>query len=286
MQMFQVLAENSLVLNCDMCVISRMTIYFLGHTVSKNGITPLVDRVDCIFWIWAKFSRGTSKVPGSHQFLPPVHSSCCWDASSFTCCSLQPSLEAQIGTWADYCLPECQASTQWCLATSPSECQGNYCCYLQCFGHTRWHLPWPSLCGYRRPPPTLSWLTYIFTDIESLNYWTKTIPMMNSIAPKFTRGLSHEWISKFGVPDEMTSDCNPQFTSDLWDQLHHILGMKAYRTTSYHPQANGMVERFHCTMKDFLMASLGNNPNWMEELPAVMLGLHTVFKEDFSCSSA
>ena len=98
--------------------------------------------------------------------------------------------------------------------------------------------------------------------------------------------LFRERISRFGIPGEMTSNRGPQFTSELWDQLHRILGTKAYYTTSYHPQANGMVERFHHTMKPSLMACLKNSPNWMEELPVVMLGLRTAFKEDLGSSSA
>lgn len=108
---------------------------------------------------------------------------------------------------------------------------------------------------------------------------------MDSTAATCARALLREWISRFGVPGEMTSDRGPQFTSELWDQLHRILGTKAYRTTSYHPQANGIVERFHRTMKASLMARLGNNPNWTEELPVVMLGLRTALKEDLGCSS-
>ena len=50
-QIFQVLAENGLVINHDKCVFGKTTFNFLGHTVSKNGITPPADRVDCILWI-------------------------------------------------------------------------------------------------------------------------------------------------------------------------------------------------------------------------------------------
>ena len=128
--------------------------------------------------------------------------------------------------------------------------------------------------------------TYLFTIIDRFTRWTEAIPMTDSTAPTCARALFREWIARFGVPGEITSDRGPQFTSELWDQLHHILGTKVYHTTAYHPQANGMVERFHRTMKASLMARLGENPNWTEELPVVMLGLRTAFKEDLGCSSA
>ena len=128
--------------------------------------------------------------------------------------------------------------------------------------------------------------TYLFTIIDRFTRWTEAIPMTDSTAITCARSLFREWISRFGVPGEITSDRGPQFTSELWDQLHCTLGTKASRTTSYHLQANGMVEKFHRTMKASLMARLGNNPNWTEELLVVMLGLRTAFKEDLGCSSA
>ena len=127
--------------------------------------------------------------------------------------------------------------------------------------------------------------TYLFTIIDRFTRWTEAIPMTDSTAPTCARVLFREWISRFGVPGEMTSDRGPQFTSELWDQLHQVLGTTAYRTTSYHPQANGMIERFHRTMKASLMARLRNNPSWMEELPVVMLGLRTcwLMAHTFDC---
>ena len=46
-QTFQVLADNNLVINRDKCVFSKTTLDFLGHTVSKNGITPPEFTASC-----------------------------------------------------------------------------------------------------------------------------------------------------------------------------------------------------------------------------------------------
>ena len=59
------------------------------------------------------------------------------------------------------------------------------------------------------------------------------------------------------------------------------LSIKNINTTAYHPQANGLVERFHRTLKASLMAT-GEASGWMGRL----LGIRTARKEDTGFSPA
>lgn len=45
-----------------------------------------------------------------------------------------------------------------------------------------------------------------------------------------------------------------------------------------------MVERFHRTLKSALLCK--NTRNWCDELPGVLLGLQTAFRDELKCSSA
>ena len=64
-----------------------------------------------------------------------------------------------------------------------------------------------------------------------------------------------------------------------------LLGTKRSRTTSYHPQGNGMVERFHRQLKAALKAQ--PNPDaWMTTLPLILLGIRTALKQDLNSTAA
>ena len=111
------------------------------------------------------------------------------------------------------------------------------------------------------------------------------VPIQNAEATTCARALLRTWIARSGVPDSITSDQGPQFTSGLWRELHNVLGCSNKHTTAYHPQSNGMVERFHRSLKAALKARL-LGPGWMDELPIVLLGIRSTWEEDLVAASA
>jgi transposase InsO family protein len=93
------------------------------------------------------------------------------------------------------------------------------------------------------------------------------------------------WVARFGIPDLIRSDRGPQFTSRVWTALCQKLGIGHILTTAYHPQSNGMVERFHCQLKEALRyRECGTN--WAAHLPWVLMGLRAAPKDDSGISSA
>ena len=93
------------------------------------------------------------------------------------------------------------------------------------------------------------------------------------------------WISHYGLPLDMSSDWESQFTFQLWNSIAQLLGTTLHRTTVYHLQADGLVERFHHHFKSALRARL-NTLQWKRELPWIRLGIRTAPKEDLGCSAA
>ena len=58
-----------------------------------------------------------------------------------------------------------------------------------------------------------------------------------------------------------------------------VLGMQHITTTAYHPQSNGMVERFHCQFKDALRARCEGR-DWLDHLPWALLGLRGFIRKN------
>ena len=113
----------------------------------------------------------------------------------------------------------------------------------------------------------------------------EAIPLRDTTTLTCAQALIAVWISRSGVPLDMSSDRGSQFTSAIWSHIAQLFVLQLHRTTAYNPKANGLVERFHRTMKASLKARL-TGPNWNDELPWVLLGIRTAPKEDLQSSSA
>ena len=124
---------------------------------------------------------------------------------------------------------------------------------------------------------------------NSLNVVSRTFPHFSqSMLTPMTcaRAFLTHWVAIFGVPATLTTDRSRQFVSELWKKTATLSGAYTDVTTAYHPEANGLVERTHRTMKASLKAKLGSDPNWCDTLLVVLLGMRAAVKQDINCSVA
>ena len=61
-----------------------------------------------------------------------------------------------------------------------------------------------------------------------------------------------KFFTRVGVPEEILTDQGANFTSQLLQELYRLLHVKPIHTTPYHPQTDGLVERFNHTLKAML----------------------------------
>ena len=182
-------------------------------------------------------------------------------------------LSKQVAHWARTCV-NCQKSKIHTHTRAPlSEFPPT---------HSRFDHVHVDLVG---PLPESQGFNHLLTVMDRFTRWPEVIPIRNIEAATVARAYISNWIARFGVPSLMTSDRGSQFISDLWSSMSNLLGTELHPTTAYHPQANGFIERLHRSLKASLKARL-TSPNWMDELPWVLLGLRTVPKEDLNASAA
>ena len=176
------------------------------------------------------------------------------------------SIGADVKNWATTCIP-CQTAK---VNRHTESGIGKFSQPNRRFGHIHVDIvgPLPTSQGHR----------YVFTIIDRSTRWPEAVPMMDASTESCVSALIEVWIARFGLPENITSDRGSVFTSTLWTQLATRLGISTTTTTAYNPEANGIVERFHRSLKAALMSRCTSD-RWKMELPWVLLGLRTTPKE-------
>jgi len=185
-----------------------------------------------------------------------------------------PKMRQDITKWCRSCL-SCQRSkvtkhTKTFLEKLPNPSARFSHIHLDLVG------PFPSRSGDRM----------LLTIIDRWTSWPEVIvlPSGKTDAKTCAQEVLRNWCSRFGIPESLTSDRGPQFTSKVWSEMTTILGIKHITTSSYHPQSNGKIERFHRTLKAAVIAKLVENKSWEEELPWILLGLRNSPNTDTNVS--
>ncbi|XP_076043867.1 uncharacterized protein LOC143026959 [Oratosquilla oratoria] len=100
-------------------------------------------------------------------------------------------------------------------------------------------------------PKTPRGFQFLFTIVDCATRYPEAIPLRRITAKNVVRALVH-FFTQVGLPTVVQSDQGSNFTSRLFNQVMESLGVRQSRSSAYHPQSQGVVERFHQTLKRVL----------------------------------
>ena len=118
----------------------------------------------------------------------------------------------------------------------------------------------------------------VFTDY--LTKWPEVFAIKNQTALTIAQLFVEEIICHHGVPCQLLSDRGAAFLSQLMTEVCNLLGVKKINTTAYHPQTNGLTERFNRTLTDMLAKKVDKSGrDWDTHLPFVLFAYRTSVQE-------
>ncbi|MEL7181406.1 MAG: reverse transcriptase domain-containing protein, partial [Pseudomonadota bacterium] len=130
---------------------------------------------------------------------------------------------------------------------------------------TRFHKVAADIIG----PVTLTKGTsfkYILVMTDLFTKYVVTVPLANQMASSVAEAIIRNWFLRFGMPDCLHTDQGTNFCSQLLKDVCTLLGVDKTRTSAFHPQGNGQVERHNRVVADMLSKYCANNPRIWDRL--------------------
>jgi len=118
----------------------------------------------------------------------------------------------------------------------------------------------------------------VFTDY--LTKWPEVFTTKDQTALTIAELFVEEIVCRHSVPSQLLSDHGAAFLSRLMMEICNLLGVKKINTTAYHPQTNGLTERFNRMLTDMLAKRVEKNRrDWDTHLPFVLLAYQASMQE-------
>ncbi|GFU63849.1 retrovirus-related Pol polyprotein from transposon opus [Trichonephila clavipes] len=279
---FSKLGEHGIIVNPQKCVFGQSELKVLGFLVSSNGAA---EEQACLHdLVKNKVKRDNTPVVWN-DVTKSAFESCKKLITNATALSF-PAADARLSLMTDASDFAVGSVLQQHIETTVephgffsrklSATEKKYSTFDPRFSNVHIDVvgPLSPVCG----------MSYLLTCVDRFTTWPEVFPIPDQTADTIARTFLLGWIARFGVPERITSDCGTNFQSNLFSSLSKFLGVEQIRTTSFHPQSNGAVERFHRHLKSALMTHLPES--WLDSLPMVLLGIRSSFKQDLEASSA
>ena len=111
---------------------------------------------------------------------------------------------------------------------------------------------------------------YVLVVCDYATWYPEAVAMRSVDAEHVAEELVRLF-SRVGIPREILTDQGTNFTSELLAEMYRLLHIDGLRTSPYHPQTDGMVERFKGTLKEMLgKCASEDGKDWDRLLPYIL----------------
>ncbi|CAF1573552.1 unnamed protein product [Didymodactylos carnosus] len=125
-------------------------------------------------------------------------------------------------------------------------------------------------------PRTPSENRYVFPITDMFTRWVTAVALPSCTVQVTAEALFKHYICRYGVPVSILSDNGTHFRNQLLQSLEYKIGINYIFSTPYHPQSNGVIERFNATFIPQIakLQDMEHN-NWDEYPDAVVFAYNT-----------
>ena len=121
---------------------------------------------------------------------------------------------------------------------------------------------------------------YILVITDYLTRWPEAFAIPNQQADTIAKILVEEIICRYSVPRRIISDRGKAFLGDLMSAIYDLLDIHKVNTTAYHPQTDGLTERFNKTLGAMLNSYVDKHQDtWDDYIPFVLFAYRTSIQE-------
>ncbi|GMF49356.1 unnamed protein product [Phytophthora fragariaefolia] len=121
---------------------------------------------------------------------------------------------------------------------------------------------------------------YILVFADYFTRWVEAFPAEALDTISFVRIMVDEVLCRHGVPERLLSDRDTNFISELAKAFYEPLGIKKLFGAAYHPQTQGLVERFNDTLIGMLRMFVSKvQSDWDLYLPRVLFAYCTSYHD-------
>ena len=121
---------------------------------------------------------------------------------------------------------------------------------------------------------------YVLVMVDCFSIWTEACPLSDKTAQSVADAFFNQVVCRFGMPIVIHSDQGREFENRIMQELCILCGSHKTRTTLYHPESDGLVERFNRTLLMMLaMFASKNREDWDDLLPPVMMAYRSSVHE-------